>query len=208
MGFAHSIRPPLLGGSRSRRGFTLIEVLAGMLLFSIGVMGVIGVVLYGQRSAVLAQSDSTAFPTAMAVLRDPLPLGGVTDPATGAMTGWTWSQSGQTWTASDGSALPVWSATVWPIDQPGDLLVPDMAEPIANNPAVFSPGGGAPSAGCAHGWLNGYYVERREQSRASDRIGAGVRVVEVRVDVYWAAYGGDGRPLASVVDRVVRQGGP
>lgn len=194
--------------NRMRMAFTLIEVLAAMLLFALGVMGVIGVIIYGQRSAVLAQGDATAFPTAMAVLRDPMPLGGVTDPATGTLVNWTWSSSGQTRSASDGSTLPAWSATVWDIDQPGDLLVPDMANPIGNNPAVFAPGGGAPSPGCAQGWLNGYYVERREQSRASDRLGVGVRMVEVRVDVYWASYGGDGRPLASLVDRIIRQGGP
>lgn len=191
-----------------RLAFTLVEVLAGLLLFAIGITAVIGVVMYGQRSAAAAQGDATAFATAMSVLRDPLPMGGTSNPATGIMASWAWSRSGQTWTATDGSALPVWSATVWDIDQPGDLTVPDMASPVANNPAVFAPGGGTPAAGCAHGWLNGYYVERREQSRAADRLGIGVRIVEVRVDVYWAAYGGDGRPLASLVDRLVRQEAP
>jgi type II secretory pathway pseudopilin PulG len=189
------------------RAFTLIEILASLLLFTLGVTAVIGVFLHGQKSAIKAQGDATAFATAMAVLRDPLPMGAETDPVTGRLIRWMWSQSGNVWSASDGSSLPVWTNTTWSIDQPTDILVPDMVQPIANNPAVFIPGGNS-LPGCSRGWLNGYYIERREQSRRSDIISAGNRMVEVRVDVYWVNFGSDGRPLASVIDRIVRQGSP
>lgn len=107
-----------------------------------------------------------------------------------------------------GAADAVWRYTSWSTDSASSLLVSDIGDPKANNPAVFPPGG-APLAGCANGWINGYYVERREQSRAADRIGTGVRMVEVRVDVYWAGYlGADGRPLASLVDRYIRAEAP
>lgn len=190
--------------------FTLVEILASVLLFVMGGMAIIGVVIYGMGSAAKAQADATAWSTALSVLKDPLPLGAASDRATGVLTPWTWSRSGDAWSASDGSDQPVWQYTAWPIDRSSDLLISDLHVagqlPRANNPALFPPGG-APAAGCARGWLNGYYVERREQSRAADRIGDRQRIVEVRVDVYLAAYtASDGRPLASVVDRVVREG--
>ncbi|MBN8524671.1 MAG: hypothetical protein J0M02_04970 [Planctomycetes bacterium] len=190
------------------RAFTLIEIIASVLLFVMGTMAIVGVIILGLGTARRAQSDATAWATAMSVLKDPMPMGVVSDRGTGTLAPWTWSQSGNAWSASDGSSDPVWKYTAWQIGQDSDVLVADMRNPIANNPAVFP--GGAPIAGCARGFLNGYYVERREQSRASDRIGALVRIVEVRVDVYWANFapGSDGRPLASLVDRVVRQGTP
>lgn len=195
---------------RCTRAFTLVEIIASVLLFSMGILSVIAVISHGLAVANRAQGDATAWATAQAVLRDPLPMGGNVDPGTGLLRGWTWQQSGSTWTATEtgGGSDPVWRYTAWKIDQNSDVLVADIADPQANNPALFPPGG-APQAGCACGWLNGYYVERREQSRASDRIGQGVRVVEVRVDVYWAGYlGADGRPLASLVDRRIRQEAP
>lgn len=188
--------------------FTLVEILASVLLFALGVMAVIGVVAHGLRSAARAQAEASAWATAACVLKDPLPLGASGD-AGGSLQRWSWSRAGDTWTAvpAEGGEA-AWRCTVWDLDAAGDVLVPDMGDPQANNPAVFPPGG-APLAGCANGWLNGYYVERREQSRAADRLGRGVRLVEVRVDVYWTAYlGADGRPLASLVDRCLRQAGP
>lgn len=189
------------------RGFTLVEIIASLLLFAMGTLAIVGVIIFGLRSAMRAQADATAWATALSALKDPLPLGMVSDPATGTLTPWSWARSGQSWSADDGSVQPAWQYTAWPIAQAADVLVPDMHHPIANNPSVF-PAGGAPITGCARGWLNGYYVERREQSRGRDRIGASTRIVEVRVDVYWAGYAGgaDIRPLATVVDRVVRQG--
>lgn len=189
-----------------RQAFTLIEVLASILVFALGVMAVVSVITQGLRTSMLAQSDSTAWPTALSLLRDPVPLGGSDDPASGLLTRWTWARSGNSWVATEaGGTDDVWRATTWGIDQGSDLLVPDMGAPQVNNPLVF-PSNGMPLPGCARGWLNGYYVERREQSRAVDRIGQGVRMVEVRVDVYWAnAFSGDARPLASAIDRFIRQ---
>ena len=194
---------------RRAGGFTLIEVLACLLLFSLGVMAVIAVIAQGLTTATRAQSDATAWATAMSVLKDPLPMGCEEDPATDLLARWTWSHGGSTWTANEaGSPDAAWSCTTWGVDQPSDVLVPDMGTPSANNPLVFPPGG-SPAPGCAHGWINGYYVERREQSRASDRIARGVRLVEVRVDVYWAkGFSNESRALASVVDRHLRQEAP
>jgi prepilin-type N-terminal cleavage/methylation domain-containing protein len=192
---------------RIRRGFTLLEIIASLLLFAMGMMAIIGVIVFGMRSAMRAQADATAWATALSVLKDPVPQGGASDVRTGTLALWTWNHGGATWTADDGSGQPAWQYTSWPIEQASDVLVADMADPVASNPAYFPPGS-PPATGCARGWLNGYYVERREQSRARDRLGPNTRIVEVRVDVYWAAYGsgGDGRPLATLVDRVVRQG--
>lgn len=187
---------------RAARAFTLIEILAASLLFALGITAVIAVVLHGLHGSVRSQAAATAWMTATAVADDPLPLGATA--AGGSLKPWRWSNAGSTWTADDGSGIAPWMATLWDVDQAGSLAVPDMASPVASNPAVFPPGG-APLAGCARGWLNGYYVERREQSTAAERLGSGVRLVSVRVDVYWAEHGGDGRPLASLVDRIVRR---
>lgn len=197
-------RPPPAHGA-----FTLVEVLACLLLFSLGVMAVVAVISQGLASATRAQAEATAWATAMSVLKDPLPMGGAEDPATGLFTRWSWNRAGSTWTASEaGSPDGAWSYTAWSLDQPSDVLVADMGSPVANNTLVFPPGG-SPAPGCAHGWINGYYVERREQSRASDRIARGMRLVEVRVDVYWAKGSSSGsRALASAVDRHIRQEAP
>jgi hypothetical protein len=186
--------------------FTLVEIIASTLMLSLGTMAVIGVLVTGMNTAVRAQADASAWGTAFAVLKDPKPFGATTSPE-GILKPWVWTQSGTSWTASDGSSFPAWEYTTWDVNAGIDILVPDMGAPQCNNAAVF-PSGGPPAAGCSRGWLNGYYVERREQSRSSDRLGTNVRVVEVRVDVYWASYGQtDGRPLASLVDRIVRNVG-
>ncbi len=191
---------------RYRSGFTLIEVLASLLLFSLGTLAVVGVIMTGMNNAVTVQADASAWMTAFTVLKDPKPLG-ITSGADGITTPWTWTRSGTTWSADDGSGVPVWLYTPLDFGSPADHLVPDMALPVCSNPAVF-PGSGTPAPGCARGWLNGYYVERREQSRGADRITANQRIIEVRVDVYWARFGAtDGKPLATLCDRVVRIGG-
>lgn len=190
-----------------RDAFTLVEIIACLLLFAMGTMATIGVVIHGMASAARAQADATAWATAMSALQDPLPLGGEVD-AAGDLRPWTWTRSGAVNVATDGSGAVAWRHTAWPLSA-GDVLVPDMRTPVAGNPTVFPPGGD-PIPGCARGWINGFYVERREQSRAGDRIGDGTRIVEARVDVYWAAVAGsgDGQPLASAVHRFVRQEGP
>lgn len=194
---------------RRRGAFTLVEVIAGVLLFSMGTMAIVGVIIFGLRSAARAQSEATAWATAFSVLKDPKPMLGASERSTGSLQLWAWNRSGDTWTATDEGGQPAWTWTAWDIAAASDVLVPDMRDAVANNPAVF-PSGSPPIAGCARGWINGYYVERREQSRSGDRIGDRTRIVEVRVDVYWASIGSsaDGRPLATLVDRIVRQGMP
>lgn len=193
---------------QTRGAFTLVEIIASLLLFAMGTMAIVGVVLYGIGMADRAQAEATAWATAMSVLKDPMPMGGDSDNDSGALALWTWTKTGTCNIATDASGQKAWQYTAWPLTQ-GDVLVPDMREPQAGNPAVF-PTGGNPISGCARGWLNGFYVERREQSRSADRIGSAARIVETRVDVYWASYsaGADEQPLASVVDRIVRQGNP
>lgn len=190
------------------RAFTLIEVLACILLFALGVTSVIAVIMQGMRIAGQAQGDATAMATALTVLKDPMPLGGSADPATGDLVPWTWSNSGGTWSATEAtSGDVVWRYTTWSNTQASDLTVADMGNPQANNPALFPPGL-MPAPGCANGWINGYYVERREQSRSSDRIADDLRLVEVRVDVYWVStVASAAQPLASVVDRFIRTNG-
>jgi len=189
-----------------RAAFTLIEILASLLLFSLGTLAVVGVIMHGMNNAVAAQADCSAWMTAFTVLKDPKPPGATAD-GNGLLKPWIWTRAGSTWSADDGSGIPVWLYSAPDFTSSSDALVVDMTDPICNNPAVFS-AGSTPLPGCARGWLNGYYVERREQSRAEDRISASQRIVEVRVDVYWARYGAtDGKPLATLCDRIVRTEG-
>lgn len=57
-----------------RLGFTFIEVLACLLILSLGLAAAFGLALYIQLVAVRAQAKSTAMPTAISVATDPLPL--------------------------------------------------------------------------------------------------------------------------------------
>lgn len=72
----------------SIRGFTLIEVLATLLLLSFGVASVIGMVHYAIRISADSQSRATAMATAETVLLDPTPLGLSADPGDGDGDGW------------------------------------------------------------------------------------------------------------------------
>ena len=44
----------------NRNAFTLVEVIAGVLLFSMGMMAIVGVIIFGLRSAVKAQAATSA----------------------------------------------------------------------------------------------------------------------------------------------------
>ena len=59
----------------SRRGFTLIEVLAIVLVLTIGMFSGVTVLRYGVALARDAQASALALPTATTVLRDLKPLG-------------------------------------------------------------------------------------------------------------------------------------
>lgn len=97
------------------RAFTLLEVVAMLLVITIGLMAVIGLFLHGARTAALAQAASTAMPTAIAIAYDEAPW---QDPAFYQATDWTstltgsgrtdsgflngyWIERVETWTADD-----------------------------------------------------------------------------------------------------------
>lgn len=58
----------------SRRGFTMIEVLATLLVVSLGLTAAIGLFGYGLKLSVEAQARASALATAATVLHDPTPL--------------------------------------------------------------------------------------------------------------------------------------
>ncbi len=75
MGFAHYKRPPLLGGrSPASRGFTMLEVLAVLLVLGIGLAAAIGIFAYAIRMSGEAQARSIAMATAISVAYDRSPL--------------------------------------------------------------------------------------------------------------------------------------
>jgi prepilin-type N-terminal cleavage/methylation domain-containing protein len=56
------------------RGFTFIEVLACLLVVSLGIAAVVSLTLYAEIMSERAQAKSTAMATALAVTIDPAPL--------------------------------------------------------------------------------------------------------------------------------------
>jgi hypothetical protein len=71
-----------------RRGFTLLEILASLLLAVMGVAAVIGMMRYATRLGVTAQLRMTAVATAETVLNDPIPAGRTADPGDADKDGW------------------------------------------------------------------------------------------------------------------------
>lgn len=59
---------------RRADAFTLIEVLASVLILMVGMLAVAGMVAWGVRQAARAQASSTAMATALTVTDDPEPL--------------------------------------------------------------------------------------------------------------------------------------
>jgi prepilin-type N-terminal cleavage/methylation domain-containing protein len=74
--------------SRQAAGFTLIEVLAALLLLGLGVASVIGMIHYAGRLSTQSQVRATALATAEAGLYDPVPLGLHADLGDGDGDGW------------------------------------------------------------------------------------------------------------------------
>ena len=62
------------------RGFTLIEILATLLLLAFGLVAVVGMVQYASRLSAESQTGSTALATARTVLLNPQPARLVADP--------------------------------------------------------------------------------------------------------------------------------
>lgn len=78
-----------------RTAFTYIEVLAGVLILAVGMLAIIGLVIFGQRLATRAQAQATGLATAMSIAVDPSPLA-----ASGDWNGAAWSRSSYDLTSS------------------------------------------------------------------------------------------------------------
>jgi len=63
---------------RTRTGFTLIEVMACLLVLSLGLMSACGLILYGLRLVRISHGRTIGMATAMTVMANPTPL--ATDP--------------------------------------------------------------------------------------------------------------------------------
>lgn len=121
-----------------RSAFTLFEVLAMLLVVSMGLLAAIGLFIHANRLAARAEGQLTGMATAMSIAYDPQPF--FRNPELAAQAGWT--------------APPSLSASPYSHD--------------------------------AAGFVNGYYVTRREASAAADIVAGGAGAVEarsVRVDV-------------------------
>lgn len=59
---------------RRHQAFTMIEVLASVLILMVGMLAVVGMVSFAIKQASRAQAASTAMATAMTVVDDPEPL--------------------------------------------------------------------------------------------------------------------------------------
>ncbi len=60
--------------TRLRRAFTLIEVLASVLVLTVGFSAAIGLILYGIQLSKVSIGRATALATAMSIAVDPTPL--------------------------------------------------------------------------------------------------------------------------------------
>lgn len=60
--------------SAKSAGFTLIEVLAAVIILSLGLVSAIGLMLYGLQLAKVSMGRATGMATAMSVAVDPTPL--------------------------------------------------------------------------------------------------------------------------------------
>ncbi len=72
----------------NRRAFTLIEILAAMMIMSIGGVAVLGMMTYALRMSNEAQAGLTAMRTALAVVDDAEPLGLSADVGDADGDGW------------------------------------------------------------------------------------------------------------------------
>lgn len=62
-----------MGAVVRRSGFTFVEVLAVLLVVTIGIGGVVALVMYGARKSSRAQAAAIAMATAVSVAHDPTP---------------------------------------------------------------------------------------------------------------------------------------
>lgn len=143
---------------RRMAGFTMFEVLAMLLVISMGLLAAIGLFVHANRLAARAEGQLTGMATAMSIAYDSQPF--FRDATLAAQAGWT--------------APP----------------------PLSTSPYSHS----------AAGFVNGYYVTRRETSAAADIVAGAAGAVEartVRVDVdVFESQGGT--RVASFSTRLVR----
>lgn len=114
--------------SPSQAAFTLLEVVAMLLVVTIGLLAVIGLFLHGTRTAALAQAASTAMPTAIAVAYDETPW---QDPAFYEAADWTSTVTSAGRTDS-GFINGYWVERVesWTTD--------DLVAQVAGNPVMYT----------------------------------------------------------------------
>lgn len=62
----------MVAGSRPS-GFTFVEVLSTLLVVTIGLMGVVGLIAYGNRLSAKTQGETIAMATAISIASDPQP---------------------------------------------------------------------------------------------------------------------------------------
>lgn len=83
-------RPPRPGGIKPitrRNGFTMFEVLAMLLVVSVGLLAVVGLFIHANRVAAKAEGGMTGMATALSVAYDSRPY--FRDPQLAAQAGWT-----------------------------------------------------------------------------------------------------------------------
>lgn len=145
-------------------GFTLIEILATLLIAALGMATTIAILVYASRLSAGAVSAATGLTTAWSALHD---------------------------------ARPGW--------HPGDLSSSGLQVDTSN--MTFNSGtrsfSGAAFRETRHGFLNGFYVRRVEESTTSDVGDSGTRFVTVTVDVYEDRAGG--ALVGSVRQRLLRK---
>ncbi len=148
----------------NRRAFTLIEIMATLLLVGIGLASLVAMMGYAVRLASRAQADATALLTARTVADDATPCGLTADAGDADNDGWS-LQSGSLNTPASG----------------------DYAFTVT-------------------GWINGYYIVRKESSRTADQdvIHGQARRADVQVEVF---LGGNGERVAALRTQILRRTG-
>jgi prepilin-type N-terminal cleavage/methylation domain-containing protein len=145
---------------RQKSAFTLIEVLATLLLLAIGVTAIIGMVRYGTRISTTAQMRATALIVAETVTVDPTPGGLTADGGDADGDGWRLVS--------------------------GTLSTPDSGS------YAFQ----------VQGYVDGFYVQRKESSEIRDIVDPATRWAHIIVDVY---AGGDDIHLTTASQRILRR---
>ena len=77
------------GLAQARVGMTFLEIIASLLVLTVGMSAVIGLTMYGLRQAGQVQAQGTALATAVTMFHDPAPIGWSLVASTGGVEeGW------------------------------------------------------------------------------------------------------------------------